>query len=103
MKIKELNHFRWLLILNYILTKDEIMKRRKMKFLSCSQGLEYLKFNKKVHKFKKEVYDKIQYEKSFNNNVKIFNVLENKKYLDEEKKDLILRKSDMKEKKRLIS
>lgn len=66
-----------------------------MKFLSCSQGLEYLKHNKKVNKFRKEVKDKMDIEKQFNNNMKILNVLENKKYLDDEKKDMIVRKIDM--------
>ncbi|KAL4445150.1 hypothetical protein ABPG74_021963 [Tetrahymena malaccensis] len=82
---------------------NEIMNRRKMKFLNCSQGLEYLKHNKKVLRISKDVKQQQELEKRFNNNMKILNVLENKRYYDTEKKETLVRKIDDQEKRRLLS
>ncbi|EAS07649.2 hypothetical protein TTHERM_00497020 (macronuclear) [Tetrahymena thermophila SB210] len=82
---------------------NEIMNRRKMKFLNCSQGLEYLKHNKKVLRINKDVKLQQELEKRFNNNMKILNVLENKRYQDSEKKETLVRKIDDQEKRRLLS
>ncbi|KAL4497078.1 hypothetical protein ABPG72_002234 [Tetrahymena utriculariae] len=82
---------------------NEIMNRRKMKFLNCSQGLEYLKHNKKVLRISKDVKQQQDLQKRLNNNIKIHNVLENKRYYDSEKKETLVRKIDDQEKRRLLS